>query len=142
MNERESRKQAREKTNKGLLPLSLLVIGKRRHISDKSKHILPLTLRVELVPQLVEVLVARLVEFPEPRVRPPVKRPVQQLVELPELLDHRPLELLVRQLAEFLEPLEERLEPGLLVSQDTVRPPLNKKETRGTEKKRSAPYGS
>jgi len=100
MNERESRKQAREKTNKGLLPLSLLVIGKRRHISDKSKHILPLTLRVELVPQLVEVLVARLVEFPEPRVRPPVKRPVQQLVELPELLDHRPLELLVRQLAE------------------------------------------
>ena len=128
-----------EKTNKGLLPLSLLVIYKRRHISDKSKHILPLALRVELVPQLVEVLVARLVEFPDPRVRPPVKRPVQQLVEL---LNHRPLEEPVRQLAEFLGQPVERLEPGLLVSQDTVRPPLNKKETRGTEKERSAPCGS
>ena len=119
--------------------MSLLVIYKRRHISDKSKHILLLALRVELVPQLVEILVARLVEFPEPRVRQPVKRPVQQLVEL---LNHRPLEELARQLAEFLGQPVELLEPGLLVSQDTVRPPLNKKETRGTEKERSAPYGS
>ena len=44
----------------------------------------------------------RLVEFPEPRVRQPVKPPVRQLVELLELLGHRPLklqELLIPQLA-------------------------------------------
>ena len=75
---------------------------------------------------LLRVLVPRLVEFPEPRVRQPVKPPVRQLVELLELLDHRPLELhelLIRQLAEFLGQPVERLEPELLVPQDTVRPP-------------------
>ena len=54
----------------------------------------------------------RLVEFPEPCVRQPVKPPVRQLVELLELLDHQPLELqelLIPQLAEFLGlPVERR----------------------------------
>ena len=68
----------------------------------------------------------RLVKFPEPRVRQPVRLPVRQLVEPLELLDHRPLELhemLVRQLAEFLKQPVRRLEPKLLVPQDTVRSP-------------------
>ena len=79
----------------------------------------------------------RLVEFPEPRVRQPVKPPVRQLVELLELRDHWPLELrelLIRQPAKFLgQPLERR-EPELLVPQDTVRSPWKNKELRGTEK--------
>ena len=65
----------------------------------------------------------RLVEFPEPRVRQPVKPPVCQLVELPEP-HHQPLELhelVIRQLAEFLGQPVERRELELLVPQDTVR---------------------
>ena len=72
-----------------------------------------------------------LVEFPEPRVRQAVKPPVRQLTELLELLDHRPLELnelLIRQLAEFLGQPIERLEPELLVPQDTVRSPWKKRK--------------
>ena len=97
-------------------------------ISDRSKHILPQALPVELVLWLVEVLVPRLVEFPEPCVRQPVKPPGHQLVEL---LDHRPLELhelLIRQLAELLRQPVERLEPELLVPQDTVRLPWKKRK--------------
>ena len=79
----------------------------------------------------------RLVEFPEPRVRPPVKPPVCQLVDLLELLDHQLLalhNLVIRQLAEFLGQPVERREPELLVPQDTVRLPWKIKECGGTEK--------
>ena len=70
----------------------------------------------------------RLVEFPEPRVRQPVKPPVCQLVELLEL-PHQPLELhelIIRQLAEFLGQPVERRGLELLVPQDTVRLPWKK----------------
>ena len=76
---------------------------------------------------LVDVLMPRLVELPEPRVRQPVKPPVRQL----ELLDHQPLklhELIIRQLAESLGQPVERLEPKLLVKQNTVRLPWKKRK--------------
>ena len=79
----------------------------------------------------------QLVEFPEPRVRQPVKPPVRQLVELLEVLDHQPLELhelVIRQLAEFLGQPVERREPELLVSQDTERLPWKERKYGGTEK--------
>ena len=83
----------------------------------------------------------RLVEFPEPRVRQPVKPPVCQLVELLEL-HHQPLELhelVIRQLAEFLGQPRSKL----LVSQDTVRLPRKIKGMRRNGKnRRPSAHGS
>ena len=85
------------------------------------------------------------VEFPEPRVRQPVKPPVCQLVELLEL-HHQPLELhelVIRQLAEFLGQPVERRGLELLVPQDTVRLPWKIKGIgRNGENRRPSAYGS
>ena len=87
----------------------------------------------------------RLVEFPEPRVREPVKPPVCQLIELLEL-HHQLLELhelVICQLAEFLGQPVERRGLELVVPQDTVCLPWKiKGMQRNRENRRPSVYGS